>query len=321
MAIEKTVPEGSAGRRVEYVAEELFEALPSRTRARKALKAGRLAVNGTPVGTGWVVQAGDLLRLDPPPPPSTVVFEHPLDVVYEDDHIAVVRKPAGLQTSGTRFRTLNQCLPHNLSPSPLEDALGWPRAVHRLDGRTEGLVVVAKASNAEVHISRAFERREVHKWYRAMCIGVLEGAGRVESPIDGRAAASRYVARAHTPSKRLGWLTLVHLFPETGRTHQLRRHVAELGHPIVGDDLYGLDDNIHRKGLMLQAAGLRFAHPITGAVVEVALPLPRKFERLWDWERQGWWLQRRAGDADGEADADADASTVGDASPASPEAP
>lgn len=290
MAIEQTVPPEQAGRRVEYVAAELFEALPSRSRARKMLRRGQLAVNGTPVGAGWIVQPGDVLSYDPPPPSNRDVYEREIEVLFEDDHMAIVSKPAGLQTSGSRFRTLNQCLPHNLRPSARVDALPWPRAVHRLDGRTEGLVVVAKAGHAEVGLCRSFEERRVNKRYRAMCVGRLEGFGVVELPIDGRSARSRWVAWRHGPSKRLGWLTEVSLQPETGRTHQLRQHVASLGHPIVGDDLY-TDDiaNVMGKGMLLQACAIAIDHPITGARVTVTAPRPRRFERLFEWERGGWW--------------------------------
>lgn len=290
MAIEQIVPPEQAGRRVEYVAADLFEALPSRSRARKMLRRGQLAVNGVSVGAGWLVQPGDVLSYDPPPPPNRAVYERDISVIYEDDDLAIVIKPAGLQTSGSRFRTLNQCLPHNLQPSTRIDALPWPRAVHRLDGRTEGLLAVAKAGHAEVGLCRAFEERQVEKRYRALCVGRLEGCGVVEAPVDGRTARSRWVAWRHGPSKQLGWLTEVALRPQTGRTHQLRQHVALLGHPIVGDDLYTGDIvNVMGKGLLLQACALAFDHPITGARVAVTAPRPRRFERLFEWERGGWW--------------------------------
>lgn len=293
MAIERTVPADQAGRRVEYAVADVFEAIPSRSRARKLLRRGCLSVNGAVVGAGWVVQAGDVVSYDPPPPPSRDVYALAIDVLYEDDHFAIVNKPAGLQTSGSRFRTLNQCLPHNLQASPLPDALPWPRAIHRLDGRTEGLVVVAKAGNAEVGLSRQFQERQAFKRYRAICVGRLEGAHTVTEPVEGRAAVSQVVAVRHARSKRLGWITLVRLIPETGRTHQLRRHLTHLGHPIIGDDLYtGDHDNIMGKGLLLQAAAVRVRHPITGALVAVEQPMPRKQQRFWDWERSGHWHPR-----------------------------
>lgn len=290
MAIEETIPSAHAGRRIEYAVADLFEAIPSRSRARKLLRKGCLSVNGTVVGAGWEVKEGDTVSYDPPPPANREVFDLEVQVLFEDDHFAIVNKPAGIQTSGSRFRTLNQCLPGNLRPSPLPDALPWPRAIHRLDGRTEGLVVVAKAGNAEVGLSRQFQHRQVYKRYRAVCVGRLEGSHRVTSEIDGRAAVSHVTGVQHARSKRLGWITWVSLLPETGRTHQLRRHTAELGHPIVGDDLYsGGRENVFGKGLLLQAAELRLLHPIEQRWITAALPMPRKQKRFWDWERSGHW--------------------------------
>ncbi len=300
MAIERTALPEHAGLRVEYALPDLYDELPSRSRARKLLRAGAFSVEGRVVGTGWLLKAGDRIAFDAPPPHDGRVLERDLDVVYEDDFMAVVSKTADMHTSGSRAKTINRALPFNLQPSTQPDALSWPRAVHRLDARTEGLLVVAKTGGAEVALGRAFEARRVHKSYRALCVGRLEGAGVVEAPVGGRAARSRYAAMQHSPSRKLGWLSLIALEPETGRTHQLRQHLAFLGHPIIGDDLYAGDrPNLHGHGLMLQACGLRLDHPVTGQPLELQLPEPRKFARLRDWERRGYMdqqgLPRRAG--------------------------
>ena len=155
------------------------------------------------------------------------------------------------------------------------DALAVPHTVHRLDIRVGGLMVVAKTARAQVALGRAFEHRQV-QIYRAMVIGRIEGTGRIEEPIEGRSAMTRYAVVQHTPSWSLGWWTTLDLWPETGRTHhQLRRHMAAMGTPIVGDDLYtGSIRNIRKKGLYLYSIGLEMRHPIGGEPIKIRLARP-----------------------------------------------
>jgi 23S rRNA pseudouridine1911/1915/1917 synthase len=256
-----------------------FERLGMRSKkgAKKAIKAGDVLLNGEQVETSRFVTPGDRITLlrDREPPKA---YERPVPIVHCDDHVAIVHKPPGLVVSGNRFRTLQQALPYNLPPSGARDALLIPRPVHRLDARTQGLVVVARSASALVHLSRSFEHRRVTKRYRALVQGRLEGEGVVTEPVDGREARSRYRAVTHTPSRWSGWTTTLDLWPETGRTHQLRIHCAHLGHPVLGDELY-TDESMplmRGGGLFLAAVAIELPHP-QGGTVSAEVDEPAKF--------------------------------------------
>ncbi len=283
------VPADAPRQRLDRYACSVFEQLATVSQARKAARRGDLQLDGAPCESSRFVKPGDrieLLRVGRPPPRP---FRLALDVLHDDDWLAVVDKPPGLPVSGNQHRTLENALPGNLTPSVAADALDWPRPVHRLDIRTGGLVVVAKSASARATLGEAFQRRRVHKRYRALAVGRLEGGGRVEEPVEGRAATTRYRALAHGRSLRSGWLTDVELEPATGRTHQLRRHLAHLGCPVLGDDLYGIEGQILRgHGLFLRALALRLPHPESGRELAVALPDPPKFARLLAREQRRW---------------------------------
>ena len=259
-----------------------FSALPGLatvTHAKKAAKRGELLVNGQPRQPHSRVRSGDEISFTgarrPPPP----VFRIALEVAFEDDHLAVVVKPPGVAVSGNRHRTLEHALLPHLQPSTQPDALPWPRPVHRLDLRTGGLVMVAKTATTRARLGQLLQERRVSKRYRSLLLGRLEGEGRVEQPVEGRASASRYRAVAHTRSLRTEWLSTVDLWPETGRTHQLRRHAQHLGHPVLGDELYGRDGCVLRgQGLFLWALELELVHPVTAESLVVEIPEPPKFE-------------------------------------------
>ena len=276
---------------MDYWAAETFEEIASPSQARKLRKKGLIQKNGELCPLPVTIGPGDTVTLFPRKV-SRRLYEHTVEVVYEDDCMAVVVKEPGLRTSGNRRRTLVHCLPHNLAASPHPDALHWPHTVHRLDDRTGGLVAVAKTARANMGLGRSFQHRRVNKRYRAILVGRLEGAGRVEVDVQDKAAASRYAARIHTPSTRFGWLTTVDLWPETGRTHQLRIHMAHLGHPILGDDLYTGDvHNLRHKGLHLWALSLQLDHPLTGEPLEVSIDEPPKFDTRRAWELRRWLRQ------------------------------
>ena len=280
--------------RMDYWAVKVFDEIPSASQARKLRKKGLLQKNGAVCPLPVTVAPGDHLTLFPRKV-HRKLYEHVVRVVYEDDAMAVVVKDPGLRTSGNRFRTLVNCLPHNLTLSTAPDALPWPHTVHRLDDRTGGIVAVAKTATANMGLGRIFQHRQVRKRYRAIVIGRLEGSGRVTVDVQDKTAASRYAACIHTPSTRFGWLTTVDLWPETGRTHQLRQHMAHLGHPILGDDLYtGEIHNLRHKGLHLWALSLSMAHPLTGVPLEIAIDEPPKFDTRRAWELRRW-LKLRTG--------------------------
>ena len=276
---EVRVPDDQPRQRLEVFAWENVPQIASRTQARKLAKKGAFQVNSQPAMASDWLEPGDLVRFTAPPAPAHQVYEIDLDVPLEDEHWAVVVKPPGLPVSGNRLKTLVRALPHNLTASQEVDALVVPHTVHRLDIRVGGLMVVAKTARAQVALGRAFEHRQVQKLYRAMVIGRIEGTGRIEEPIEGRSAMTRYAVVQHTPSWSLGWWTTLDLWPETGRTHQLRRHMAAMGTPIVGDDLYtGSIRNIRKKGLYLYSIGLEMRHPIGGEPIKIRLAEPGRYE-------------------------------------------
>lgn len=281
---------GVAPIRIVDYANGIFVQLPSRKGAKKAIERGRILLNGEVVETGRYVQPGDEISLVEKPAELHKTYRLDLEVVYEDDHMAVVCKPAGIPVSGNRFKTVAQALPHNLKPSTCTDALRIPLPVHRLDAPTTGLLLVAKTGSAMVELGRKFADREVRKRYRAVVFGTLTLSGKIDSPVDGKPAQSICAPLCTVPSLRHGSLTLVELEPLTGRTHQLRIHMAGAGHPIVGDAQYGSDANVLKgKGLMLSAVWLTLGHPVfPEREIDLQTALPQKFTSLLEREERRW---------------------------------
>ncbi len=281
---------GTAPRlRLDRYAASVFERLPSTAAARKAIKRGEVLLNGEACETSRFVVPGDTLDLLPDSRNLRPAYEIELEVPWQDEHLAVVVKPPGIPVSGNRHRTLEHALPHNLGPSTAPDALPVPGPVHRLDARTGGLVVVARAAGARAALGRMFQQRQVHKRYRALLLGRLEGEGEVHEPLEGREAITRYRAVHHARSLRTNWLTTVELWPVTGRTHQLRRHAAHLGHPVLGDGVYGIPGQVLKhQGLFLWALQVDLPHPVSGEPLCARIDEPAKFESHRAREQRRW---------------------------------
>ena len=263
--------------------------LPSRNGARKAAKRGLLLVDGQAREPGCVLSEGQHIQLQRDNRPVRRVLPVRLDVIYEDEWLAVVFKPGGMLTNGNAFRTLENALPHNLTPSSAPDALKRLHPVHRLDRATCGMVLVAKTRAAEVSLNRLFQERNVRKGYIAVVTGRLEGTGNVETPIEGRNAFTAWESLEVTRALRTEWVTTVSLVPRTGRTHQLRRHMAEMGHPVLGDTLYGREGEVLRgKGLFLCACSLDFTHPLTCEELRLTTDEPSKYGSLRRREARRW---------------------------------
>ena len=274
--------------------------LPSRKACRKALDKGLVELNGKRATTARRVAMGDHVTLmsDPsaPPQPAKGVptsyhFQRPEAADY-----LLVWKPAGISTSGRGNRHLAAALGHlahagapdqQRALRPINpDALIHPQPVHRLDRATSGWVCVALSLLAADSLGQAFAQRRIEKRYLALVAGTLSGTGQCTTDLDGKTATTTWEALGSGPLPVHGTATLVQVWPETGRTHQIRRHLAELGHPIVGEELYaqtGPDGAPLRyvgQGLFLSAVGLAIPAGRHGPAHEAVGTPPRKFSRI-----------------------------------------
>ncbi len=279
----------------------------TRSRVRRLIDDGRVALNGQPARPAAVVRAGDEVVVDEPPPrPLEVAAEDlPLDVVWEDSDLVVVNKPPGLvihPAAGNPAGTLVNALLHHCRDLSGIGGVERPGIVHRLDKDTSGLIVVAKNDRAHLALSIAFRRRTVEKTYLAVCYGLPRARqGVIEAPVgrhprerqqmavvsSGRAARTLY----QVEEELLG-AALLACRPVTGRTHQIRVHLAHLGHALVGDPLYAGRQwravtearaaaacrDFPRQAL--HAHRLAFAHPVTGQALRFEAPLPADLVEL-----------------------------------------
>ncbi len=283
------VPSDIHGIRLSDYVRIAFPEIASRKAAAKALKRGEVWINGAAADSGTWVETGQNiqwmdLQLRPPK-----AYHLKFGVIMEDEYLAVINKPPGIEVSGNKFKTVENALSSNLMASAQADALPWPRPVHRLDYSTSGLLLVAKTSSALVSLGQAFETRKIHKRYTAIVSGTPPAEGRIEEPINGVPSCSEFIAKQTVPSLKSGHLTLVDLFPVTGRTHQLRIHMASIGHPIVGDQKYGPEGHVLKgKGLFLAAVELNFPHPATQESTRISIDSPAKFDSLLEREHTRW---------------------------------
>ncbi len=271
----------------------IFPQIPSRKGLKKAIKNGQVYINDTKANTGTWVETGqkiELVALDKKPPK---IYQLDLPVIYEDDQLAVIHKPAGIIVSGNQFHTIQNALLHNLRVSKAVDAFQLPRPVHRLDHATSGLLLIAKTTAANIYLSQQFKIKTIQKRYQAIVIGQLaQSAGFINQPIETKEAMTKYEVIQTVPSLKTGHLSLLNLSPLTGRTHQLRIHLAGLGHPILGDKLYHNDAPLLKgKGLFLAAVELTFEHPISGNKMNFNITAPAKFGYRLAQEKRRWMIQ------------------------------
>jgi 23S rRNA pseudouridine1911/1915/1917 synthase len=275
----------------------------SRSRIQSLIKAGRITVEGKPARPHGKLLKGMEIEIDIPParPPADLIAEDiPLEIIYEDSDIVVVNKPAGLvvhPAAGHASGTLVNALLHHCRDLPGIGGEIRPGLVHRLDRDTTGVLVVAKSETSMKRLANQFKKRRVHKEYVAVVDGVPRpSSGRIETLI-GRSAhdrkkmstkpasGGRLAATRYEVVESFGSCSLVRLVIETGRTHQIRVHMAHIGHAVTGDAQYGrkrragLDDDAPTRQ-MLHAERLSFTHPTRGHRVEFVAPLPDDMRRL-----------------------------------------
>ena len=271
----------------DYLVEVLQEFIPSRKGIKKAIKREQILVNGAPTSPAIFVEPGMIIQLVASEKFLPKPFELDLTIHYEDDELAVVYKPAGIPVSGNEYRTIQNALLYNLKPSVSKQALSFPKPVHRLDAATQGLLLIAKTYSAIEALGAQFQKKEISKTYHALVLGKAPKSGVMNDSIGGKDAETVFQCVRTIPSVRHGWFSLLSLLPITGRTHQLRIHCTKIGHPIVGDTLYG-EDNTMFKGLFLCSSGLTFRHPMTDEEIVIRTPLPHKFTYRMDNEEQMW---------------------------------
>ncbi len=286
-----------AGKRLDHALHERFPHL-SRARVQGWIKNGRVLVNSVPPRASYTVRRGDVIEVEPaePAPLHASPEQIPLTVLYQDADLVAIDKPAGMVVhsgAGVHSGTLVNALLHHFAS--LSRAAGdlRPGIVHRLDRFTSGVLLVARNDAAHQSLAAQFASRRVEKTYLALVHGsVKQDHGRIEKPIardpklrtrmtarlaHGRAAWSEYRVL-----QRLPGLTFLEVRIGTGRTHQIRVHLATIGHPVVGDRLYGAPAKIEGRPALaryfLHAHRIRFQQPSTGETVTVESPLPAELQ-------------------------------------------
>jgi len=279
-------PEDLTPTRIQEYGVGIFISAPTKSALKKALKRDQIQVNGKVAQSATYVSGGDRIEFfvaHDERPKNNWTLE--IKVLYEDDYLAAVYKPAGLLVSGNSKRTLAKALPSNLSPSTQPDAT-LPQPVHRLDYGTTGLVLVGKTSSAIRQLNKLFENKEIHKTYHSITIGTMPITGLLNEPVDGKEALTRYHVLQSVSSERFGVLNLVEVKPETGRRHQIRIHLSQLGNPILGDANYSPPALLLKgKGMYLNASALQFVHPFNGEPMSLETELPDRFRKIFSSEK------------------------------------
>ena len=300
-----TAASGDAGRRLDlFVAERVPEL--SRTRIQELIREGHVRVDGNIAKVSHRIAAGETIGIEalPRPPFEALPEDLPLDLLYLDGDMVIVNKPAGMVVhagAGHSRGTLVNALLHGLGNLSTAGGALRPGIVHRLDRETSGAMVVARSDQAHEHLSEQFRSRNVRKIYLALVHGRMpRDSGSITLPISrdprrrtrmtARAIKGRHARTDWRVIARLDRCTLIEAVLHTGRTHQIRAHFAAIGHPVVGDTLYGAPRGL-RVGTrnlpllgrnFLHAARIGVSHPSTGAWVEVRAPLPRDLQVYFD---------------------------------------
>ena len=292
-----TVPEESAGERLDkWLAAPERDLQMTRSAVQLRMEQQAVLVNGTPVPKNYRQRGGDVIEITlPEPEPLTLEPENiPLDIVYEDADLLVVNKPKGMvvhpapgHATGTLVHALLYHCGDQLSGI---NGVIRPGIVHRIDRNTSGLLMVAKTDAAHQSLSAQIQAHSFTREYQAVAMGRFrEPSGTIDAPIGRHPVDRKKMCVTQKNSKRavthyetiLAYQKATHLRLrlETGRTHQIRVHLAYLGHPVLGDDVYG-KPYPGLEGQCLHAAKIGFVHPTTGQYLEFESPLPDYFQRV-----------------------------------------
>lgn len=295
-ALTLPVPPEAAGGRIDAWLSDQREAL-TRSAAARLLEDGQVTCDGKPLPKNYRLRGGETLTVTLPEVQETELLAQdiPLDVVYEDEDVIVLNKPKGLvvhPAPGHADGTLVNALLHHCGDS-LSGIGGEkrPGIVHRIDRDTSGLIIAAKNDAAHLALAAQLADHTLARTYECLSVGSFrQDSGTVDAPIGrsrsdrkkmavvagGRPAITHWEVLARYPG-----VTHLRCRLETGRTHQIRVHLAYIGHPILGDTVYGNKKPVPGlTGQCLHATGLRFLHPRTGRPVELTCPRPEEFERM-----------------------------------------
>ena len=290
-----TAAPGDAGQRLDHFLQDRLSQY-SRARIQGWIKEGRALVDGSRVKASHSIRAGESIELQPaePPPLSAAPEDLPVAILYEDAAVIAINKPAGLTVhagAGARSGTLvNRLVHHFQSLSQLGGELR-PGLVHRLDKETSGVLLVARTDAAHRNLAAQFAARTVEKTYLALATGrVNADSGRITKAIGRdpvhrtrmtarlRAGAGRAALTEYRVLERFERFTLLEIRLGTGRTHQIRVHMADLGHPVAGDKLYGRSKTAAPR-MFLHARRIGFVSPATEERVAVEAPLPEELQQ------------------------------------------
>ena len=290
-----------AGKRLDQLIHERLGQF-SRSRIQEWIREGLVLVNGQIQRASHAVRSGDSIDLEPTDPPPLHAKAEAIDlrVLYEDDDVVAIDKPAGMVVhagAGVHSGTLVNALLHRFSTLSATGGPLRPGIVHRLDRFTSGVLLVAKSDSAHQALASQFAGRQVEKVYLALVHGTMKTAtGKIDKPIsrdpvrrirmtarlkEGRPAWSEFLVLRRFPQ-----FTLVEVRIGTGRTHQIRVHLSSIGHPVVGDTLYGASARIAGHPPLgryfLHAHRIRFAQPFTGREIVIEAPLPPELQSWMD---------------------------------------
>ncbi len=311
-ALDLTVKRKAEGARLDQYLVSVFPGY-SRSIIQKAIDAGAVSVNGNPAKASYKVRHDDHIRIWMPEPThdAPAPEDIPLDVLYEDEYLAVINKPADMvvhPAKGHWSGTLANALQFRFSELSQLGGDYRPGIVHRLDRDTSGVILVAKDEAAHRDLSAQFEHRKIFKEYTAITAGVLDRDSdyiegriahhphdRVKMTVTDEEEDSKEACSYYEVIERFRGFTLCRINPRTGRTHQIRVHLASVGCPVLADKIYGGRDSLRLSELVtglepeadevlmprqaLHASRLRFHHPRSKTVIEAEAPLPPEFEK------------------------------------------
>ena len=292
-----TVADGEAGLRIDrFLSAKLAEL--TRSRLQKLIEDGDVTVNGSAVKANYKVKVSDYVCIDPPElkEPEIIAEDIPIEIVYEDTDMLVVNKPQGMVVhpaagnySGTLVNALMSHCGDSLSGINGERR---PGILHRIDKDTSGLLMVAKNDRAHLMLSEQIKEHSLTRAYKALVHGGFsEDAGTIDKPIGRHPTErkkmtvteknSRNAVTHYKVLERFGKYTFIECVLETGRTHQIRVHMSNMGHPIVGDKTYGVrKEEFSLDGQLLHAYKIGFIHPTSGKYMEFVSDIPNYFEKV-----------------------------------------